>query len=270
VLNRWSHLTELLKSEAGLPSRTGRLLSALGLVAISPEVAAAARRNGRRNGNQERNSDQAQSKQDARAEKTPNEQKSDGKNGSNADAEGNDTGEKSGRSGKHARNEQTSGNDENSAQNASDEGKSRGDSSRRSSNSDSDSGETSASEGDSTHHSGRQVRAFAQEADDPTHGASPDHVPESTAVMQTNPNVFIDYAPDTSFNDLVVEASDDVVASVSSSGGFAFARSGDVIAVSGPDGASIIQTGDVSAGTRGTSPVEPPDDGGNNNPDYFS
>ena len=53
------------------------------------------------------------------------------------------------------------------------------------------------------------------------------------------------------------------------SGGFAFARSGDVVAVSGPDGASIIQTGDVNAGTNGTNPAEPSPDGGNNNVDDF-
>ena len=68
----------------------------------------------------------------------------------------------------------------------------------------------------------------------------------------------------------MVEANDDVIATVSTSGGFAFARSGDVIAVTGPDGASIIQTGDVTTGTRGTTPPEPSDDGGNNDLDFSS
>jgi hypothetical protein len=95
-------------------------------------------------------------------------------------------------------------------------------------------------------------------------------VPDVTTVTPANPNVFIDDFPDTSINDLVVEGNDHVLASVSTSGGFAFARSGDVVAVSGPDGASIIQTGDVTAGTSGTRPVEPPDDGGNNTGDFLS
>jgi hypothetical protein len=68
---------------------------------------------------------------------------------------------------------------------------------------------------------------------------------------------------------LVVDANDDVLASVSTSGGFAFARSGDVIAVSGPDGASIVHTGDVNTGTTGASPADP-SDGGNNDVEFAS
>jgi hypothetical protein len=67
-----------------------------------------------------------------------------------------------------------------------------------------------------------------------------------------------------------VEANDDVVATVSASGGFAFARSDGVIAVTGPDGATIIQTDDVTTGTNGTDPSEPSDDGGNNDMDFTS
>jgi hypothetical protein len=80
----------------------------------------------------------------------------------------------------------------------------------------------------------------------------------------------MDHVPSTSVNDLLVQGNDHVIASVSTSGGFAFARSGDVVAVSGPDGASIIQTGDVNAGTNGTNPAEPSPDGGNNDTSFAS
>jgi hypothetical protein len=82
--------------------------------------------------------------------------------------------------------------------------------------------------------------------------------------------VAIDHLPDTSPNDLIVQGNDNVLASVSSSGGFAFARSGDVIAVSGPDGASIIQSGNVNTGTSGTTPAAPSDGGGNNDVGFAS
>jgi hypothetical protein len=71
--------------------------------------------------------------------------------------------------------------------------------------------------------------------------------------------------PTTSIADLVVEANDDVIATVSTSGGFAFARSDGVIAVTGPDGATIIQADDATTGT-----TEPSDDGGNNDMDFAS
>jgi hypothetical protein len=89
-------------------------------------------------------------------------------------------------------------------------------------------------------------------------------------VTPANPNVVIDDIPRSPIADLVVDANDDVLASVSTSGGFAFARSGDVIAISGPDGASIVQTGDVNTGTTGTNPAAPSDDGGNNDADFAS
>jgi hypothetical protein len=270
MLSRRPQIVDVLKSGTGIRSRTSRLLAALGFVAISPEIADAARRNGRRNGNQGRNNDEAQSNQDARADKTQTEQESDGKNGSKASAQGEDTGEKSGKAGKHNRNEGQTGSDESSDQSRSGDEKSSGDTKQRSSDSSSSSDETSTADETSHHHGGRRIQEFAQGADGPTHDASVDHALHQSSANLADPGVFLDHVPDASIADVVAQSSDDVVAGVSSSGGFAFARSGDVIAVSGPDGASIVQSGDVIAGTRGTSPVEPPDDGGNNNPDYFS
>jgi hypothetical protein len=92
-------------------------------------------------------------------------------------------------------------------------------------------------------------------------------VPDSSSATPANPNVAVEDVPNTSPNDLLVQANDNVVANVSTSGGFAFARSGDVTAISGPDGASIVQNG---TGTTGTSPTEPSSDGGNNNTDFAS
>jgi len=43
-----------------------------------------------------------------------------------------------------------------------------------------------------------------------------------------------------------------------------------VVAVSGPDGASIIQSDEVNAGTNGTNPAEPSPDGGNNETSFAS
>jgi hypothetical protein len=229
-------------------------------------VADAARRSGRRDDSQGRANDESQDNPDDNAEKTKDEQKADRKNDSDTSNEDRNTDDKSGKSGKHDRNSERTASDESSEQNGSDGGKGRDDSPRRNADSDSTTRESSSANDDSHHHGGRHVRDFAQRADD----TPPDDVPDATTVTPANPNVFVDDVPDTSLNDLVVQGNDNVLASVSTSGGFAFARSGDVVAVTGPDGASIIQTGDVSAGTRGTFPVEPSDEGGNNNADFLS
>lgn len=102
-------------------------------------------------------------------------------------------------------------------------------------------------------------------------GNQPDDVPEDEPTdtpppVSTNPNVSITDVPSLDDAELLVEANPDVIASVSSRGGFAFARSGDVTVVSGPDGPTIIRTGAVDTGTDTAPPVdeEPLDDGGNN------
>jgi hypothetical protein len=94
--------------------------------------------------------------------------------------------------------------------------------------------------------------------------------PAAAVAAPTNPNVVITDIPEISDVELVVEANPDVIASVSSSGGFAFARSGDVTAVTGPDGASIIQSGEIAPAPTTEPVVEPSDDGGNNDLDFSS
>jgi hypothetical protein len=233
-----------------------RLLSGFGLAAsISPHIAEAARKGQRRANDQERKNDDTGGNRDEQGQSNQKQRASD-PGDEKASAEGRDSSNDSGRSGKRVRDENRNESDEGSNQSGSDSGKSRNDSRRRDDEADSSSRQTS-SEDDSNAGSGRRVREFEQRADDPL--PDPD---APAAVPPTNPNV-VDI-PTTSVADLVVEANDDVIATVSASGGFAFARSGDVIAFTGPDGASIIQTGDV------TTPVEPPDDGGNNDPDFTS
>jgi hypothetical protein len=268
VLNPRSKIADVLESGAGIRSWTGRLLAALGLVTVSPDIASAARGEERRGGDQG-GDDAAQDKSDDSAEKTQKAEGADRKNDSDAGAEDKGTSDKLEKSRKQDRNDDQSGNDEGRDRNDSDGSRSRADSQRR--NADSDSAARDESEEDDDPDRGnRRVRRFEQQADESPEDSPADRVPDVTNVTPVNPNAFIDEIPETSINDLIVQASDDVIADVSTSGGFAFARSGDVIAVSGPDGASIIQTGDVTAGTSGTSPDEPSDDGGNNSPEFVS
>jgi len=244
-------------------SRTGRVLAALGLVSLAPDLAAA-RRNEGRDDSQGRDHAKAQ---DDSEEKTEDEQESDRKNDSKAS-------DKSGESGKHDRDQERSANGEKSEQDGSDGDKSRGDSPRRNAESESTSEKNTSADDSSHHHGHRHVWSFEQKAG-ATDGGSPtnstsDNVRNATTATPANPNVAIDDIPDTSPNDLVVQGNDDVIATVSTNGGFAFARSGDVVAVTGPDGASIIRTGGASTGTNGTNPSEPSPDGGNNNVDFAS
>jgi hypothetical protein len=256
VLNRRRQIADVLKRETWLRSRAGQLVSGLGL-AISPQLAEAARKSERRVDDQGRRNDGAGNNRDNRNQKNQNEQDSGQKTDDQAAAEDRGSG---GKSGKGDRNQTGSEVDESSEKGGSNSAKDRGESRRRDADSDSSSRDDSSADG-STQGGRRRVQEFEQQADE---------TPAQTTVTPANPNVVIDDIPTTSIADLVVEANEDVVATVSASGGFAFARSGDVIAVTGPDGASIIQIGDVTSGTSGTDPVEPPADGGNNTPDFAS
>ncbi len=92
-------------------------------------------------------------------------------------------------------------------------------------------------------------------------------------LQDTNPNVSLDDVPDVSDADLTVQANPNVIAAVSTNGGFALARSGDITVVTGPDGPRIIST------PAGSAPVVPDnsndsgnqdDSGGDNNVDMVS
>jgi hypothetical protein len=240
-------------------------LSGLVLPVTSPQVVDAERIGGRRADNQDRKNDDARNNRETSEESNQSKSESEQRNDGKASAETRDSGSKSNDSGKRDRNESTNENSETREQRATDGGKTRGES-RRDSDADLDSSQTSVADRDSHQYAGRRFRELEQRAD----GAPASDVPDATSATLANPNVVIEDVPNSPIADLVVEANDDVIASVSTSGGFAFARSGDVIAVSGPDGASIIQTGDVSTGTSGTTPAEPSADGGNNDVAFAS
>jgi hypothetical protein len=265
VLNRRRQISELFSSGSRLRCRAGQALSGLVLAVTSPRVASAERIGGRRDDNQDRKNDDARNNRDTSEQGSQSEKESGQRNDGKATAESSDASAKSDKSDKRDRTESTDANDENREQRATDDGKTRGES-RRNSDSDSDSSETSAEDDNSHQHAGRRFREFEQRAN----GAPADDVPDVTSVTPANSNVVIDVIPSSPIADLVVDANDDVLASVSTSGGFAFARSGDVIAISGPDGASIVQTGDVNTGTTGASPTGPSDDGGNNDVEFSS
>jgi hypothetical protein len=121
------------------------------------------------------------------------------------------------------------------------------------------------SDDDGGHRGGRRTEEFAQDRgrdDEPNVDDTPDDVPTTPAVPG-NPTIPVPTTPDTTDADLFIQSNPDVVASVSTNGGFAFARSGNVIAVSGPDGAQIIQSDNPDAVVTPTpSPGVPPSDGG--------
>ena len=269
MLNRRRQIAGLLSSGSRLRTQTGRVLSGLVLAVTTPHIADAALEGERRADNQDRKHDDPANGRDSSEKNNQSKQESNERNDGKAGAETRDASAKSDNSDKRVRKESTNENHESREQRATDSEKSRGDSGRNG-RSDSDSSERSAEGGDAHHPGDRRVLSFEQRANEPTGDSPSRNAPDATSATPANPNVVIDDVPDTSINDLVVQANDNVLASVSTSGGFAFARSGDVIAVSGPDGASIVQTGDVSTGTNGTSPTAPSDEGGNNNVDFMS
>jgi hypothetical protein len=112
---------------------------------------------------------------------------------------------------------------------------------------------------------GRRSQRFLQEADLAQTTSPPTSPPGSPPPTSTSPTSIV---PDLSSADLVVQGNPNVIAGVSSRGGFAFARSGDVTAFTGPDGAVIIQTDEVS--TTSPPPPPPPTEGGDNNTDFTS
>jgi hypothetical protein len=271
VLSHRRQIVGLFGSGSWLRSQTGLVLSGLALAVTSGQGADAARKGERRADEEDHKNDDARNNQESSEESNRSETDSNQRDEGEASAKSRDSGTKSDNSEKQDQSERKNENDEGRAHKATDSGKSRGDS-QRNSDADSDSNK-SADDGDSHHHGGRHLRGFEQKAADEPTGDSPadnppaNDVPDSSSATPANPNVAIDDVPDTSPNDLLVQANDNVVASVSTSGGFAFARSGDVTAISGPDGASIVQNG---TGTTGTTPTEPSGDGGNNNPDFAS
>lgn len=247
-------------------AQSGKLLFGLGMTAALPQVGTGARKD-------KRNEDDADARKEERrdAEAGDDSRDKDKQKDANADntdksgerlkdetQEPKDRTEKQGRRDERAENDDTSVNDEST-------GGTRRSVSRK----------QEADADDSDDGSGRQRRTeeLAQDRgrdDEPNLGDTTDDI-VPTPTVPSNPTIPVDTALDATDADLFIEANPDVIASTSTSGGFAFARSGNVIAVSGPDGAQIIQTDDPDAiVTPSPSPNPPSDDGGNNDVDFSS
>jgi hypothetical protein len=267
VLNGLLPLADIRKSRSWLRSQPGRLLSGLGLATGFPLAADAARKGDRRGVNEDQEDDAKGNRNDG------GDAGSSGKD-KNADAQSEDknSGEKES---KGDENRSSDKSDRDSSRDEGDGGgrdKTEAESDRQAARrqdaaTESDESPRKNSDGgESDHGGGRRSHEFEQRADD----AVVEDEPAATIVAPIlNPNVVITDTPQISDVDLVVDANPDVIASVSASGGFAFARSGDVTAVTGPDGASIIRSGEDAPATT-TDRVEPSDDGGNNDLDFSS
>ncbi|MBW3632352.1 MAG: hypothetical protein KY456_04905 [Chloroflexi bacterium] len=267
MLNGLLRLADNWQSRSWLWSHSGRLLSGLGLATAFPIAADAARKNDRRGVSEE------QEEKDAKDNRNEGGNAGDSDKGKNAHAQSDD--KNSGEKG--SKGDETRSSDKSDRDSSRDEGdggqrdKAAAESDRqaaRRQEAAAESDESPAKDNDgaeSDRGGSRRSHDFEQTADD----AVVVDEPAATMVAPTNPNVVITDIPQISDVDLVVEANPDVIASVSTSGGFAFARSGDVTAVTGPDGASIIRSG-AAAPAPTAGPVEPSDDGGNNDLEFSS
>jgi hypothetical protein len=283
VDNRLFQLAPWRKAGSWILSLSGRLLTGVGLAVVSPTVASGARKNDRREDDQNAN--------DRGKEETKEDQ------GSNNQGEKQQTGEKS--------DQDTNKNSgpQSESHHAEDKNAKREQHNDRASEKDHVSDESAGDErGRVTHR--QEARAEANDAggsnndggntrrtqeleqrrnrddepaDEPPADEPPAEEPTTPApVVPTNPNVPADTPtgiPELTDAELIVQGNEDVIASVSTSGGFAFARSGNVIAISGPDGAQIIQSDepifepDVAPSP---APEEPSPDGGDNGMDFTS
>ena len=265
MLNGLLRLADILQSRSWLRSRSGRLLSGLGLAVGFPLTADAARKAERRGVNEDQeHNDAKDNRHDGGGGGNSDENKN-----ANATSEDKNSGEKES-NGDETRDPGKSDRDAGRDEGDGDRSKAGNESDRQAAKRQEPAAESADSprendDGGSDDRGARHSRDLEQTADD----AAVEDEPAATVAAPTNPNVVITDTPQVTDVDLVVEANPDVIASVSASGGFAFARSGDVTAVSGPDGASIIQSGEGDTATT-PAPVEPSDDGGNNDLDFSS
>ncbi|MBA3450654.1 MAG: hypothetical protein H0T18_05525 [Chloroflexia bacterium] len=251
---------------------------------VSPELAAGARKNGRRG--EEQGSKNSENSGNGNAEKQ--QQAADGESGkqnrdkTTSQEETTETGAEStdSASDKQARKDQRRADEEAASdESAGDGGRGVARRQRADANSSGDSSTTTDSSSAADEENTRRAKNLAQNRDrDEEQTADPtSEDPAAPApITTTNPNVALDdLLRDAGVFDVgpLVETNSDVVANVSPGGGFAFARSGNIIAISGPDGATVINTEDpdflVSTNT-GRIFGEPSADGGNNDVDFTS
>ena len=285
MLNGLLRFADIRQPGSWLRTRSGRLLSGLGFAAALPRSADAARKDDRRGSNDDQNNNGGKDNREGGGggdEKSDKDKNADAKaedqttgdqaenQGGRKDAESQDTGneenqgDETEKSGERNRDENRRG-DEGGGAKAEEDGGGRRADRRQDTTAESD--EPSRRQDNDTDHRDGDRRDHVQEFEQAADELPVDDELGQTTLAQTNPNVVIPDIPETTAADLVVEANPDVIATVSAQGGFAFARSGGVTAFTGPDGATIIQN-DAEAPTTAPEPVEPPDDGGNNDLDF--
>ena len=278
MLNGGTKLGRLRDAGAWVTSRPARWASGLALAVASFEALDPARGKERRgdknrrdeNENQDSNRESVVAGADEESVQTEasdqNRKSDDGRN-SEKDQDRRSSDKEDGNSRSESRNK-----DDNSNREESGGGKDRQDSKRHQTNAESNDNDRDDESGGQNGGRHGQSDEFAQKADKNQRDDEPAETPTPTPTPTTNPNVAIDDVPAGDDLELVVQSNPDVIANVSSRGGFAFAQSNGVTAISGPDGAKIIQTGETATGTiPGTAtPTEPPADGGNNDTDFAS
>lgn len=248
-------------------ARSGKLLFGLGMTAALPPTGSGARKD-------KRAEDDADARKEDRREAKAEDNSRDIQKQSDANAENSETSnnrtkdesqEGKNRTEKGERREERTESNDTSVKDESTDGARRSVTRQQEANVDS-------SDDDGAGRRERSTEELAQNRardDEPDLGDTTDDI-LPTPTVPSNPNIPVATTPDLTDADLFIEANPDVIASVSTSGGFAFARSGNVIAVSGPDGAQIIQTDDPEdVVTPSPSPSEP-SDGGNNDIDFSS
>ena len=268
--NRRLPLASWREAGRSILNHSGKLLFGLGMAATLSQPASGARKDA---GEEDDKQSKREERREARAEDDGRDDRGEGgasaeKSEQSDDRSRDENQESEDRAEKRERREERSKDDEDSVEQQS-ESTERGSVARKQ-EADSGSDEDDGADG----RGGRRSEDLAQESgrdDEPNVDETVDDVPVVPPVT-TNPNVPVDTAPDLTDVDLFIEANPDVVASVSSSGGFAFARSGNIVAVSGPDGAQIVQTDDLEdeVVTPAPSTDEPTDGGGNNDIDFTS
>jgi hypothetical protein len=266
-----------------------QLVTGLGVAAAFPEAADAARKNARAKAKDERQDEKSGKNEDEESRKSrqqaeesePEDDESDKKRDKTDknDAEAESEGKRAKKSESEASEDESDRGEKrqrNKSDDAEDEDNSGGGRRQATKRQDAEDSESEDDNGGG----GRRSRDLEQNGgrnrdDEPVDDEPIEDVDEPVAppatVPATNPNVSIGDIPDDDDLELVVQGGTDVIAGVSTSGGFAFARSGDVTAISGPDGAQIVLNGDIDEILEPIPEVEEPtEDGGNNDLGFTS
>ncbi len=265
------------KARSWIQSWSGRLVSGFGLAMVSPEITSA-RKNGRRVDEQrakdsKQGDSESNTKKQQDADQESDKQNRDKNTSSEADSQVEAQSAEI-KSEKRARRDERQAEEETATDESAGGGSRRVSRRQEADSSSNENPNTSADEG-TTRHS-KDFAQYRNRTEEQEAEASVENPVTPGQIATSNPNVLLDdlLLDAGAFNvGSVVEGNGDVVANVSPGGGFAFARSGNVVAISGPDGATILHTDDpdyrVSTNTAPRA-TEPSPDGGNNDVDFTS